>query len=161
MPLPWHTLEDRWCVFKKKLRSVVGVYNVWVFNGQIYFCFTNHLDFTKNCTCSVLHVTLIQNLHTICQLNCNVQHCRNKKLYRYSIIFIKDMIRRSKDIQTRDLHTIYTSLFNRIFYFLYMHGQWRHEVGKTEKCAKLNYQHRNSWYYNWYYNRWCFNYICA
>lgn len=113
--------------------------------SMVKYIFVSQIILTSQKTVHVLHVTLIQNLHNICQSNCNVQHCRNKKLYRYSIIFIKDMIRRSKDIQTRDLHTyIYTSLFNRIFYFLYMHGQWRHEVGKTEKCAKLNYQHRNS-----------------
>lgn len=103
----------------KKLRSVVGVYNVWVFNGQIYFCFTNHLDFTKNCTCTTCN---FQNLHNICQLNCNVQHCRNKKLYRYSIIFIKDMIRRSKDIQTRDLHTFYIYVpvqSNFLFFYIW------------------------------------------
>lgn len=103
--------------------------------SMVKYIFVSQIILTSQKTVHVLHVTLIQNLHNICQLNCNVQHCRNKKLCRYSIIFIKDMIRRSKDIQTRDLHsTIYTSLFNRIFYF-FIYGQWRHEVGKTEKCA--------------------------
>lgn len=75
--------------------------------SMVKYIFVSQIILTSQKTVHVLHVTLIQNLHNICQLNCNVQHCRNKKLYRYSIIFIKDMIRRSKDIQTRDLHTYY------------------------------------------------------
>lgn len=112
--------------------------------SMVKYIFVSQIILTSQKTVHVLHVTLIQNLHNICQLNCNVQHCRNKKLYRYSIIFIKDMIRRSKDIQTRDLHTYYLRPCSIEFSIFYICTGSGHEVGKTEKCAKLNSQHRNS-----------------
>lgn len=89
--------------------------------SMVKYIFVSQIILTSQKTVHVLHVTLIQNLHNICQLNCNVQHCRNKKLYRYSIIFIKDMIRRSKDIQTRDLHTfyIYVPVQSNFLFFIY------------------------------------------
>lgn len=89
--------------------------------SMVKYIFVSQIILTSQKTVHVLHVTLIQNLHNICQLNCNVQHCRNKKIIQiqYHLYKRHDTTQQRHSNQGPTYVHIYVPVQSNFLFFIY------------------------------------------